>query len=135
MSTLKAHLIRYWAAMTAAAFQSGIHAIVGFGGLAGIEKATSIPIAISLQQGGALFLVAFARAILQYLESHPIAEFLPDIETVAQGTESTEATQSIAAPESVKSVPEHTGGATPATAVPGHVNIAVINRLAAIPKP
>jgi hypothetical protein len=70
--TLKLHLLRYWAAMTASAFQSGIHAVVGFGGLASVHAVSdSIP-ALTLQQGGWLFLTAFGRELLNWLDKHPI---------------------------------------------------------------
>lgn len=74
---LKLKIIRYLAAMNATAFDSAIHALALFCGVAGAHEATGSVPALNLQQLAWLFLIAFARAMLAYLEAHPLAALLP----------------------------------------------------------
>jgi hypothetical protein len=69
---MKARILRYLLAMNASAFDAAIHSCVAFFGVAGAHAAfDSIP-ALNLQQFGAVFLITFGRAILNYLDTHPL---------------------------------------------------------------
>lgn len=73
--TLKAHLIRYLAAMNATAFDSAVASVSAFFGVAGVHAvADSVP-ALSLQQGAGVLLLAFGRGLISYLTAHPATEF------------------------------------------------------------
>lgn len=87
--TLKAHIIRYLAAMNATAFDSAVHSVAGFGGAAGIHEAAqelgaAVP-TVSLAQMGMFFLSAFGWAIVRYLDAHPVSEFVDDRQPLAAG--------------------------------------------------
>ncbi len=70
-------ILRYWLAMNASAFDAAIHSTVAFFGVAGAHAAIdSIP-ALNAQQFAAVFLITFGRAILAYLDAHPVSELLP----------------------------------------------------------
>ena len=62
--------------MNATAFDSAVHALVLFCGVAGAHEATAAVPALNLQQLVALFLIAFGRAVLEYLDAHPLAELV-----------------------------------------------------------
>ncbi len=70
---LKAQIIRYLLAMNASAFDSAIHAVVAFFGVAGAHAVVDTIPALTLQQGAAVFLIAFGRALLAYLDAHPVS--------------------------------------------------------------
>ena len=70
---LKAHLIRYWLAMNASALKSGVHSARAFFGVAGAHALTDTVSALTLQQLGSVFLIAFGSEILNYLDAHPIS--------------------------------------------------------------
>ena len=72
----KLSILRYWLAMNASAFDSAVHAAVAFFGVAGAHAAMDAIPALSIQQVAAVFLIAFGRAILNYLDQHPLAELL-----------------------------------------------------------
>ena len=72
--TLKAHLLRYWLAMNASAFDSAVHSVVAFFGVAGAHAVVDNIPALTLQQGAAVFLIAFGRALLDYLDKHPLTQ-------------------------------------------------------------
>jgi len=75
--TLKVSILRYWLAMNASGLDAAVHACVAFFGVAGAHAALdSIP-ALNLQQFAAVFLIAFGRAILNYLDAHPLSQLLP----------------------------------------------------------
>ena len=80
---LKAQILRYWLAMNASAFDSAIHAVVAFFGVAGAHAVVDGIPALTLQQGGAVFLIAFGRALLAYLDAHPISILQPATEPPA----------------------------------------------------
>jgi hypothetical protein len=69
-------LKRYWLAMNATALDAAIHALVLFCGVAGAHEATQWVPALNLQQLAWVFLIAFGRAMLAYLETHPVAAAL-----------------------------------------------------------
>ena len=70
---LKNQIIRYLLCMWAAGFNAGVHAAVAFFGVAGAHAvADSVP-ALSLQQLAAVFLLAQGKAMLAYLDAHPIS--------------------------------------------------------------
>jgi hypothetical protein len=74
----KQQLLRYWLAMNASAFDAAVHSSVAFFGVAGAHAAIeSIP-ALTLEQFASVFLIAFGRAILTYLDAHPISELIPN---------------------------------------------------------
>jgi hypothetical protein len=75
----KQKILRYWLAMNATAFDAAIHALVLFCGVAGAHEATQWVPALNLQQLGWVFLIAFGRAILAYVEAHPVAATLADV--------------------------------------------------------
>jgi hypothetical protein len=71
-------ITRYWLAMNASAFDAAVHSSVAFFGVAGAHAAIeSIP-ALNLQQFAAVFLITFGRAILAYLDAHPLSSLIPD---------------------------------------------------------
>ena len=70
---LKNQIIRYLLCMWAAGFNAGVHAAVAFFGVAGAHAvADSVP-ALSLQQLAAVFLLAQGKAMLAYLDAHPVS--------------------------------------------------------------
>ena len=70
---MKASILRYWLAMNASALDAAVHSSVAFFGVAGAHAVSdSIP-ALNLQQFAAVFLIAFGRAILSYLDAHPLS--------------------------------------------------------------
>lgn len=69
---MKQNLLRYWLAMNASALQAGAHAGRAFFALAGAHAlANDIP-PINWPQFAAVFLLAFAMEILNYLDTHPV---------------------------------------------------------------
>ena len=69
---MKKQLLRYLLAMNVSAVQAGSHSLNAFLGVAGAHAAIdSIP-ALGLQQCAAVFLIAFGRGILNYLDTHPL---------------------------------------------------------------
>jgi hypothetical protein len=77
---MQKQLLRYWLAMNATAFDSGARALYYFCGIAGAhEVSASIP-AINLQQLACIFFIAFGRAILAYLDAHPLSGIQIEIE-------------------------------------------------------
>lgn len=73
---LKQQFLRYWIAMNASAFDAAVHSSVAFFGVAGAHAAIDAVPALSLQQFAAVFLITFGRAILNYLDAHPLAELI-----------------------------------------------------------
>lgn len=73
---ITAPILRYWLAMNASAFDAAIHAASAFFGVAGAHAAIDAVPALTLQQFAAVFLLAFGRAILNYLDAHPVAELI-----------------------------------------------------------
>jgi hypothetical protein len=78
-------ILRYWLAMNASAFQTTVHSVNLFLSSAAAHTVSEelpglgmIP-AISLPQLLVFALFIFARAILAYLDAHPITELLPAI--------------------------------------------------------
>lgn len=70
--TMKTQLLRYLLAMNSSALQAGAHAARAFFALAGAHAiANDIP-AINWPQFAAVFLLAFAMEILNYLDTHPV---------------------------------------------------------------
>ena len=70
---LKIRIIRYLASMWAAGVSAGAHAAVAFFSVAGAHAvADSVP-ALSLQQLAAVFLLAQGKAMLAYLDAHPVS--------------------------------------------------------------
>lgn len=71
-------VLRYLEAMNATALQSAVHTLRIYCGMAGCHEITSVssaPIAIpaiNVQQAGCVFLIAFAAAVLNYLDAHPV---------------------------------------------------------------
>ena len=73
----KETILRYWLAMNASAFDAAVHSSVAFLGVAGAHAAIdSIP-ALNVQQFAAVFLITFGRAILAYLDAHPLSTLIP----------------------------------------------------------
>ena len=70
-------ILRYWLAMNASAFDAAVHSSVAFFGVAGAHAAWDAVPALSLSQFAAVFLTAFGRAILNYLDTHPLTALLP----------------------------------------------------------
>ena len=63
--------------MNATAGRSAIHAVSAFFGIAGAHAvADSIP-ALTAQQAASVFLLAFGRELLSYLDTHPLPELPP----------------------------------------------------------
>lgn len=75
--TLPKPSLRYWLAMNASALQAAIHSATAFFGVAGAHAAWETVPALQLNQFAAVFLISFARAILSYLDAHPVTELLP----------------------------------------------------------
>lgn len=74
--SLKIRILRYWAAMNATAFDSAINAVYIFCGLAGVSQiAPGTVTAMTLQQVGFVFLIAFAKALIGYLKANPVSRF------------------------------------------------------------
>jgi len=69
---MKQQILRYLLAMNATAFDSAIHALVLFCGVAGTHQVMDSVPALNGQQLAALFGIAFARAVLAYLDAHPV---------------------------------------------------------------
>jgi len=64
--------------MNASAFDAAVHSCLGFFGVAGAHAVSeSIP-ALTPSQVAAVFLIAFGRAVLSYLDAHPVAAALAD---------------------------------------------------------
>jgi hypothetical protein len=74
MNQIRQQILRYLLAMNASGFDSAVHASVAFFGVAGAHAAIDAIPALTVQQFVAVFLLAFGRAILAYLDAHPIAE-------------------------------------------------------------
>ncbi len=74
-------ILRYWLAMNASALQAAVHSSVAFFGVAGAHAAMDAIPALTIQQFAAVFLIAFGRAILNYLDAHPLTALLPPGET------------------------------------------------------
>jgi len=72
---MKNQIIRYLLAMNATAFDSAIHALVLFCGVAGTHQVMDSVPALNVQQLVTLFFIAFGRALLAYLDAHPISDF------------------------------------------------------------
>ena len=72
MNNWKLKLLRYWLAMNASAFDSAVQAAVAFFGLAGAHAVSAAIPALTWQQFLAVFLTAFGRAVLIYLQAHPL---------------------------------------------------------------
>jgi hypothetical protein len=68
---------RYFLAMNASAFDAAVHSSVAFLGVAGAHAALDAIPALNLPQFAAVFLITFGRAILAYLDAHPIEPLLP----------------------------------------------------------
>ena len=73
MNACKQQLLRYWLAMNATALDSAVHAVALFCGVAGAHEITATVPALNLPQLAWLFLIAFGRALLAYLDAHPLA--------------------------------------------------------------
>ena len=71
---MKNKILRYLAAMNASAFDAAVHAVVLFCGVAGAHEITGSVTALNVQQLGWLFLIAFGRAVLAYLDAHPLSQ-------------------------------------------------------------
>ena len=64
--------------MNASAFDAAVHSCLGFFGVAGAHAVSeSIP-ALTPPQVAAVFAIAFGRAILSYLDAHPVSAALAD---------------------------------------------------------
>ena len=63
--------------MNASAFDAAVHSSVAFFGVAGAHAALDAVPALTLQQFAAVFLITFGRAILNYLDAHPLTDLLP----------------------------------------------------------
>jgi hypothetical protein len=74
---MKKKILRYWLAMNASAFAAAVHSSVAFFGVAGAHAAMDAIPALTIQQFAAVFLIAFGRAILNYLDAHPLTDLLP----------------------------------------------------------
>jgi len=74
---MKLLLLRYWLAMNATAFDSAMHSVATFCGVAGAHEALGTVPALNLPQLALVFVVMFARAILKYQDAHPVSELLP----------------------------------------------------------
>ena len=70
-------ILRYWLAMNATAFDSAVHSLVIFCGLAGAHQLVTSVTALDAQQLAGVFLIAFGRSLLSYLDAHPLAQLLP----------------------------------------------------------
>jgi len=73
---IKLQLIRYLAAMNAVAFDSAMHSTAAFFGVAGAHAVSNAVPSLNGQQFAAIFLIAFGRGILKYVDEHPIEELL-----------------------------------------------------------
>ena len=62
--------------MNATALDSAVHSSAAFFGVAGAHAAMDAIPALNIQQFAAVFLIAFGRAILNYLEAHPLADLI-----------------------------------------------------------
>lgn len=69
---------RYWLAMNASAFDTTVHSCAAFFGVAGVHAAFDAVPALNLQQFAGVFLITFGRAILNYLDKHPVSELIPE---------------------------------------------------------
>jgi hypothetical protein len=70
-------ILRYWLAMNASALDAAVHSCVAFFGVAGAHAAFDAVPALNVQQFAAVFLITFGRAILAYLDAHPVSELIP----------------------------------------------------------
>ena len=62
--------------MNATALDSAVQSSAAFFGVAGAHAAMDAIPALTIQQFAAVFLIAFGRAILNYLEAHPLADLI-----------------------------------------------------------
>jgi hypothetical protein len=69
---MKDQLLRYCLAMNASALQAGAHAAKAFFAVAGAHAAVDSVPALNPHQLCAVFLLAFAMEILNYLDAHPL---------------------------------------------------------------
>lgn len=69
---MKTQLLRYLVAMNASALQAGAHAAKAFFAVAGAHAAVDAIPALNPHQLCAVFLLAFAMEILNYLDTHPL---------------------------------------------------------------
>jgi len=76
---MKQQILRYWLAMNASAFDSAIHALVLFCGVAGTHQVMDAVPALNVNQLITLFFIAFGRAVLAYLDGHPVSDFYKKI--------------------------------------------------------
>jgi len=76
LSAFRISLFRYWLAMNASAFDAAAHAGAAFLGVAGAHAASEAIPALDLRQLAAVFAVAFGRALLAYLDAHPVEGLL-----------------------------------------------------------
>jgi len=70
-------LKRYLLAMNATAFDSAIHSVAAYCGVAVAHAASDLVPALHPAQLAAMFAMLFSRAILQYLDEHPLSALLP----------------------------------------------------------
>jgi len=94
--------------MNASAFDSAVHALAAFCGVAGVSMLTDAVPAMNWRQLAALFLITFARAVLKYLDTHPLEDMAgrvtPSVAAAALGGRP-------CAPSSPFSTPDPVGGA------------------------
>lgn len=112
----KQQILRYWLAMNVSAFDAAVHAGAAFLGVAGAHAAVdSIP-ALNLRQFAAVFLIAFGRAVLAYLDAHPVESLLA--QRSEAGDPRPEAVRSSSSSSSSSSPPMLDGGGHQSAATP-----------------
>ena len=81
MDKIKPSILRYWLAMNASAFDAAVHASAAFFGVSGVHAVVDAVPALTAEQFAAVFLMAFGRAILAWLDKNPLAALIPSTET------------------------------------------------------
>lgn len=76
---MKQQILRYWLGMNASAADAAIHSTVAFLGVAGAHAVSDAIPALDARQAAAVFLLAFGRGLLSYLDSHPVGELANDV--------------------------------------------------------
>ena len=81
----KLKLLRYWLAMNYSGLQAGAHSVRAFLGVAGAHAVVPHISALTLQQLGGVFAVAFLAEIFNYLGAHPVSflQLAPEPSVVA----------------------------------------------------
>ena len=116
---LKKQILRYWLAMNASAFAAAAHACAAFLGVAGAHAASEAIPALNLRQLAAVFAITFGRALLAYLDAHPVEGLLSQrSEAGDQRSDAARSSSSSSSSSPIINGGGHQSAATSATSTP-----------------